>query len=198
MATNNTQHNTQQGDFTATAHVDLTGKEGYLLKPYNNSGAFEVTLPTSIADNCEYVLLEAGAAGETVTVRPLVDGAQVRLRLNGTCVIGDTLVPEAIDATNDGKVAALGSTAALYSAIGIAEEAGVDEQLVKCRVRRMRRGLGGTVTMGNTDAEISGLTIGATYSQSEVQALRTKAEELADDVRAIATALSNAGIITLA
>ena len=45
------------------------------------------------------------------------------------------------------------------------------------------------VTLGNANSEISGLTIGATYSQSEVQALRDKCEELADDVRALSTLL---------
>lgn len=58
------------------------------------------------------------------------------------------------------------------------------------------------VTLGNANSEISGLTIGATYSQSEVQALRDKCEELADDVRALSTlihslrtALVNCGVI---
>lgn len=41
------------------------------------------------------------------------------------------------------------------------------------------------VTLGNTDAEIGGLTIGGSYSQAEMQALRDKCEELADDVRAL-------------
>ncbi len=51
--------------------------------------------------------------------------------------------------------------------------------------------------MGNADAEIGGLPIGALYSQSEVQALRDRCEELADDVRNIHTllhALRDAGI----
>ncbi len=58
------------------------------------------------------------------------------------------------------------------------------------------------VTLGNTDNEIGGLTIGATYSQAEVQALRDKCEELADDARALSTlvhalrtAAVNAGLI---
>lgn len=58
------------------------------------------------------------------------------------------------------------------------------------------------VTLGNTNSEIGGLTIGGTYSQSEVQALRDKCEELADDVRALSTlvhalrtALVNCGIV---
>ncbi len=45
------------------------------------------------------------------------------------------------------------------------------------------------VTLGNTNAEISGLTISAAYDQSEVQALRDKCEELADDVRALSVLL---------
>ena len=58
------------------------------------------------------------------------------------------------------------------------------------------------VTLGNANSEIGGLTIGSTYSESEVEALRDKCEELADDVRALSTlihslrtALVNCGII---
>jgi hypothetical protein len=58
-------------------------------------------------------------------------------------------------------------------------------------------------TLGNTDNAIGGLSIGATYSQAEVQALREKCEQLADDVRALSTLihalrtalLVNAGLI---
>lgn len=42
-----------------------------------------------------------------------------------------------------------------------------------------------SVTLGNTDGEIGGLTISAAYDQLEVQALRDKCEELADDLRNI-------------
>ena len=45
------------------------------------------------------------------------------------------------------------------------------------------------VTLGNADSEIGGLTIGATYTQAEVVALRDKCEELADDVRALSVLL---------
>lgn len=58
------------------------------------------------------------------------------------------------------------------------------------------------VTLGNTDNEIGGLAIGGTYTQAEVQALRDKCEELADDVRnlstlihALRTALVDTGLI---
>ena len=52
-----------------------------------------------------------------------------------------------------------------------------------------------TVTLGNTDNEIGGLTISAAYSQAEVQALRDKCEELADDVRALKAGLSSYGLV---
>ena len=52
-----------------------------------------------------------------------------------------------------------------------------------------------TVTLGNTDNEIGGLAISATYSQAEVQALRDKCEELADDVRALKAALAGYGLV---
>lgn len=52
-----------------------------------------------------------------------------------------------------------------------------------------------TVTLGNTDDEIGSLAIGATYSQAEVQALRDKCEELADDVRALKSALAGYGLV---
>jgi len=41
--------------------------------------------------------------------------------------------------------------------------------------------------LGNTDGEIGGLTVSDPPTQAEVQALRDKAEELADDVRALST-----------
>ena len=43
------------------------------------------------------------------------------------------------------------------------------------------------VTLGNVDGEIGGLTISDPPTQAEVQALRDKCEELADDVRSLST-----------
>jgi len=43
------------------------------------------------------------------------------------------------------------------------------------------------VTLGNVDGELGGLLISDPPTQAEVQALRDKCEELADDVRALAT-----------
>jgi len=43
------------------------------------------------------------------------------------------------------------------------------------------------VTLGNADGEIGPLLISAPPTQAEVQALRDKAEELADDLRNLST-----------
>ena len=54
-----------------------------------------------------------------------------------------------------------------------------------------------TVTMGNANGEIAGLTFSATPTQAECNALRDKCEELADDVRAVLVlvhALRTAGV----
>ncbi|MCL4179114.1 MAG: hypothetical protein KJ072_15400 [Verrucomicrobia bacterium] len=42
-----------------------------------------------------------------------------------------------------------------------------------------------TVTLGNSDGEIGSLTISDPPTQAEVQVLRDKCDELADDVRAL-------------
>jgi len=43
---------------------------------------------------------------------------------------------------------------------------------------------------GNTDGEIAGLTISGSYDQAEIEALRAKCEELADDARAMRAVLN--------
>ena len=53
----------------------------------------------------------------------------------------------------------------------------------------------GVVTFGNMDNEIGGLAISAAYSQTEVQSLRDKCEELADDVRTLRAALAGYGLL---
>jgi hypothetical protein len=58
------------------------------------------------------------------------------------------------------------------------------------------------VTLGNVDGEIGGLTISDPPTQAEMQTLRDKCEELADDVRALAAlvhalreALATVGVV---
>ena len=78
-------------------------------------------------------MIETGVDGALCSVAPLHGDRNVRLKLKGGCNPGDVIVPAAIDGTEDGKVQALPATPDVYFAIGIAEELGVDGQLVLVR-----------------------------------------------------------------
>ena len=69
-------------------------------------------------------------------------------------------------------VGATGGKNGFYGAAPVTQPAGADQA---------------AVTMGNSDDEIGGLTISNPPTQAEVQALRDKCEDLADDVRALST-----------
>ena len=127
------QSNTRVGDFRVLAGESLVGMEGRLVKMTHDTQVPEVMLPDAVTDYGIYVLIEGGVDGALVSVKPLENGRNVRLFLDGTCNPGDLLVPAAIDGTKDGKVRALPAAAGTYRGIGVAEEAGVDGQLVLCR-----------------------------------------------------------------
>ncbi|MCL4181639.1 MAG: hypothetical protein KJ072_28365 [Verrucomicrobia bacterium] len=67
-------------------------------------------------------------------------------------------------------IGATGGKIGFYGVTPVVQPAGTDQA---------------AVTLGNTDGEIGGLTISDPPTQAEVQALRDKCEELADDVRAL-------------
>jgi hypothetical protein len=67
-------------------------------------------------------------------------------------------------------VGAAGGKIGFYGVTPVIQPAGADQT---------------AVTLGNTDGEIGGLTISDPPTQTELQALRDKCEELADDVRAL-------------
>jgi hypothetical protein len=69
-------------------------------------------------------------------------------------------------------IGATGGKIGFYGATPVTQPAGADQS---------------AVTLGNDDGEIGGLTISDPPTQAEVQALRDKCEELADDVRALST-----------
>ena len=69
-------------------------------------------------------------------------------------------------------VGATGGKIGFYGVTPVTRPAGADQAVV---------------TLGNVDGEIGVLTISDPPTQAEVQALRDKTEELADDVRALAT-----------
>jgi hypothetical protein len=67
-------------------------------------------------------------------------------------------------------IGATGGKIGFYGTVPVVQPAGADQA---------------AVTLGNTNGEIGGLTISDPPTQAEVQALRDKCEELADDVRAL-------------
>ncbi|MEI6647554.1 MAG: hypothetical protein WCP12_16065 [bacterium] len=128
-----TQSNTRAGSFPVLAGETLTGKEGYLVKMTHDTGVPEVKLPAAITDITPYLIGDSAADTELAEVVPLEDGRNVRLKLKGTCNPGDQLVLAAIAGSDAGMVRLIPTAAGTYRVIAIAEEAGVDGQLVLCR-----------------------------------------------------------------
>ena len=128
------QTNTRVGDIRVLAGEDLTGKEGFLAKMTHDSGVPEVLLPTANGDYALYVVTEGDDDGENVSLRPIEAGRNIRVKLDGTCNPGDVLVlADVATAEDKGKVRALPEDAGTYRGLAIAEEAGVDGQLVLAR-----------------------------------------------------------------
>ena len=126
------QSNTRVGDIRVKAGVDLTGKEGYLAK-MNDAWGPVVELVKFTGDRPLYVVVEGVAVSKLASVRPLESGRNVRLVLSGTCNPGNTLVAMVEAEANNGKVQALPAEPGTYLGVAIAEEAGIDGQLVLAR-----------------------------------------------------------------
>jgi hypothetical protein len=128
------QTNTRIGDLPVTAGEDLSGKEDRLVKLANDSGQTVAKLPEANSDLALFVLIEGAEADKTAALRPLNADRNVRLPLKGTCNPGDTLVlADVATAADKGKVRALPAAAGTYRGLAIAEQAGVDGQLVLAR-----------------------------------------------------------------
>jgi len=128
------QSNTRVGDFAVVAGADLTGMQDRLVVLGNNAGVPVVNLPATNADPAFYLLLDSGAVGAHVAVRPLDGSRNARVFLKGTCNPGDVLVlADVATAADKGKVRVLPAVAGTYRGLGIAEQAGVDGQLVLMR-----------------------------------------------------------------
>ena len=127
------QSNTRVGDFRVLAGESLTGMEGRLVKLTHDTGVPEVKLPAAITDYALYAVIEGAADAALVSVRPVEAGRNVRLVLSGTCNPGDVLVLAAIAGSDAGKVRALPTAGGTYRGLAIAEQAGVDGQLVLAR-----------------------------------------------------------------
>ena len=128
------QSNTRVGDIRMKAGNDLTSKAGQLVRLSNDNGTANVKSPGGIAELALYVVIEGGVTASRVSVRPLDPGRNVRLVLSGTCVPGDVLVLADCTLEADrGKVRALPTAAGTYRGLALAEESGVDGQLILAR-----------------------------------------------------------------
>jgi len=122
----------------------------------------------------------------------------------GSPAAGDTYIPAATATSawvaKEGQIAVWDGSAWIFGVPREGWVASVDDEDVMIRHNGTSWSTGisfaeqahadqAAVTLGNANAEIGGLTISAAYSQAEVQALRDKCEELADDVRALSTLL---------
>ena len=128
------QSNTRVGDIRVLAGEDLTGMAGRLVKMTHDTGVPEVKLPAANTDYAVYVVVETGVDAALVSVRPVEAGRNVRVAVKGTCNPGDVLVlADVATAADKGKVRALPAAAGTYRGLAIAEQVGVDEQLVLAR-----------------------------------------------------------------
>ena len=128
------QSNTKVGDFRVLAGEDLTGMEGRLVKMGHDTGVAEVTLPAANSDHAVYVLIEGAADTKLVSVRPVQADRNTRVVLKGTCNPGDVIVLADVATVADkGKVRVLPTAVGTYRGLGIAEQVGVDGQLVLVR-----------------------------------------------------------------
>ena len=129
------QTNVKIGDFAFTAHEDLTGMEDRLVKLYSDHGAAFARLPDVISDHAYFLILEGAQTGKQASLRPLEPGRSVRLALKGVCSAGSILVlADPSVGADRGKVRQIESLpAGTYRGVAIAQEAGVDGQLVLCR-----------------------------------------------------------------
>lgn len=128
------QTNVKSGPIVARCGEDLTNAADLLAAMVNEGGIATMYLPTSQDDLVPYLVLEGAEAGENGSFMPLHPAQNIRIPIVGTCNPGDTLVladPEV--AGQPGKVTVLPAAAGSYRGIGIAEEQGVDGQLLLLR-----------------------------------------------------------------
>lgn len=128
------QSNTKTGHIAIACGEDLTAAADHLVVLGHSTGTPQMTLPDSLTDPALYLVLEGAAADETGSFQPLTPDRNVRLPLIGTCNPGDTLViADPSVEGQPGKVTVLPEDAGTYRAVAIAEEAGIDTQLVLAR-----------------------------------------------------------------
>jgi hypothetical protein len=116
------QNNTKVGITRFKTATDFTGKEGALVKLTATGAA----LPAAVTDICPFIVIRVNSATEA-ELQPFTGNSNFRVRLKGAVAMGGTLILGL--GADVGKLA----FAATGSINAIAEEAGVDGQLVLVR-----------------------------------------------------------------
>ncbi len=128
------QSDTRVGDFRCLAGENLTGLEGRMVVLTHDAGVAEAMLPAASGDLALFLLVEGGADGAYVTLRPIGPARNVRVTVKGSCNPGDVLVlADTGTAADKGKVRLLPSAGGTYRGLAIAEEQGAEGQGVLCR-----------------------------------------------------------------
>lgn len=129
------QSDTKQGDIVAIA-AEVLAHRSRLGVLVNDGAVPEIRLPDSVSDIALYLIHETGAAGDEIAIEAIQPGHNFRVKLEGACDAGEILVladPTGDSGNDAGMVRDLPTTAGVYFSPGIAEEAGVDGQLVLVR-----------------------------------------------------------------
>ena len=176
-----TQTNTLAGILVLAAVAATCQAEGMLAK-LGSSGLTDVTAASDLAP---FLILERGT--NDATVFPLTEGGEnCRIRLNGTCSKGDILV--LATGGDVGKVTKLAAQTGKLFQVGIAEEDGVDEQLVL--VRPMPDIIFGAPAFTGATPAATAATNSTPYGFAQAQA-----DALLANVREMRAALIAAGIM---
>ena len=128
------QTNVKSGPIVAACGEDLTSAADLLVVLSHDTGTPQMLLPTAQDDLVPYLVLEGKGEGENGYFMPVHPDQNIRVPIVGTCNPGDTLVlaDPAVDG-QPGKVTVLPEDAGDYRGVGIAEEQGVDAQLLLLR-----------------------------------------------------------------
>jgi hypothetical protein len=185
------QTNTHPDKRVLNSAVALTDLEGRLVKLADGGSITEVDLPAAVTDLALFIVTEGGALDENSEVIPLLSEGNRRVRLNGTVSAGVPVVlcdPTASSGANAGKVETLPATAGIYFSPGVAEEDGVDEQLVL--IRPLPRLITVAAAFSGATPANTAATSSTPFGFSEAQA-----NALVANVRDMRTQLIAAGIM---
>ncbi|MDP3850105.1 MAG: hypothetical protein Q8Q59_06365 [Luteolibacter sp.] len=168
-----TQTNTLAGIIVLAALAANCQTEGHVAM----LGSTGLADPTAVTDRALFLVLDRGE--DDATVFPLTEGGEnCRIRLNGTCSKGDVLV---LAAGGDlGKVTKLDAQTGKLFSVGIAEEDGVDEQLVLVRpMPRYLTGEAGAIAFtGATPVATAAALTSYGFTEAQANALVANVREM--------------------